>query len=92
MARIEVQKVPGQKDKVRSKRQIYAEICLNYPQYSLKKASKLSARDIELLLTEAHKMEAIRFYNLTLITNSPNSKKGEAAKRLLKHFKEIIDG
>lgn len=77
--------------KKNEKRELYAEICYFYPQYTLQEASKLPARDLNLLLKVAHKQEAVKFYNLTQIVASPHTKKGKGVDTLSKHFKEIIN-
>jgi hypothetical protein len=73
----------------RSKREIYAEVCYYYPQYTLKDAQLLPARDIALLLVTAHRVEARNNYNLTQIAAAPHTKKGEGVKKLLDHFKQV---
>lgn len=74
-----------------SKRELYAEVCYFYPQYTLEQVSKLPARDINLLLKVAKKQEAVKMFNLTQIVAAPHTKKGKGVDTLTKHFKEIIN-
>jgi len=88
MAEIVVQKV--QKNNSRSsKRELYAMVCYYYSQYTLKEAAKLTARDINLLITTARKIEAQKMYNLTQIAAAPHTKNGNGVKSILKHFKRL---
>lgn len=73
-----------------SKRETWARICYFYPQYTLKTASKLPARDIRLLLKIAEQMEAQRYFNLTQISAAPHTKKGKGVKDLSDHFKQMM--
>ena len=73
------------------KREIYAEVCYYYPQYTLEEVSKLPARDIQLLLDIAQKKQAELLYNLVQIVAAPHTKKGEGVKKLSEHFKKVID-
>lgn len=86
MARVEVQRVPQKRT---AKREIYATVCYYYPQYSLKQAEKLSARDIKLLLDTATKIEATQMHNLLQISAAPHSKGGKAVQTLSEHFKKL---
>lgn len=79
------------KDKEVSKRRIWASICYYYPQYTLQEASKLTRRDINLLLSTAKRLEAARMRNLVQIAAAPHTKKGEGVKRLLDFFQKEID-
>lgn len=86
MVVVKAAKVPAQK---LSKRELYATVCYYYPNYDLKKAQKLPARDINLLVKTAQKIEAMKFYNLTQIAAAPSSRKGKGVKKLLDHFKKV---
>lgn len=79
------------KTKEVSKRRIWASVCYYYPQYTLKEASKLSRRDINLLLSTAKRLEASRMKNLVQIAAAPHTKKGEGVKKLLDFFQQEID-
>ena len=92
MAEIRVAKVESDADVKSSRRELYAMVAFYYPQYTLKQASHLKARDIYLLLKIANKMEAIRNLNMTQIVASPHSKKGASVKKLVDHFNKIIKG
>lgn len=88
MARVRAQKVPSQAPKT-SKRELYALVCLNYPQYTLQDAAKLPYRDIILLLKTAQKQDALKMYNLVQIVAAPHTKKGQGIKKLAEHFKKM---
>lgn len=92
MAEIKVAKVTSGVSKKATRRELYAQVCLYYPQYTLKEASLLPARDLYLLIGEAYKREALRNYNMMQIVAAPHSKKGEAIGKLLDHFKENMRG
>lgn len=71
-----------------SKRETWAMIAYYYPQYTLKQAARLSARDIGLLLKVARKLEAEKMYNLTQISAAPHTKKGKGVKDLTDYFQK----
>lgn len=73
------------------KREIWATICYYYPQYTLKEASELSARDISLLMKIANKIEAQRMYTLTQIVAAPHTKNGRGVKDLTSTFKKAME-
>lgn len=74
-----------------SKRELWATICYYYPQYTLKEASKLPARDIKLLLRVAEKIISQNKYDLTQIAAAPHTKKGSGVKKLSEHFKKLMN-
>ena len=80
---IVAKRVEGKK---RTKRAIYAEVCFFYPQYTLKDVANLPARDIELLIKTARRIEAEKNYELTQIVSAPHSEKGKGVKRLLDKY------
>ena len=82
------QPVPSSEDTT-SDREIWAIVAYYYPQYTLKEASKLPARDIKLLIKTAKKLEAQKMFNLTQIAAAPHTKKGEGVKKLSEHFKRL---
>lgn len=88
MAVVKAAKVPTQK---LSKRELYATVCYYYPNYDLRKAQKLPARDISLLVKTAQKIKAMEYYHLTQIAAAPHSKKGKAVSKLTKHFKKVAE-
>lgn len=88
MGDIQVQKITPE-DKRISKRKIYAKVCYYYPRYSLKDVEAMPARDINLLLKTAQEEQAGLLYNLTLIVQSPHTKRQANVKKLLDHFKKI---
>lgn len=92
MARVQVQRVDGGKSNKLSKRELYATVCYYYPQYKLKDAQKMSARNLKLLLDTAQKQEAVKMYNLTAIAAAPHSKRQTNVKKLLGHFSKLAKG
>jgi len=70
------------------KRELYAEVCYFYPQYTLQDVARLPARDITLLLKVARKQKAIEMFNLVQIVAAPHTKKGQGVKQLSEHFKK----
>lgn len=74
-----------------SKRELWATVCYYYPQYTLAEASKLSARDIKLLLRVAEKQKAQDKYDMTQIVAAPHTKKGSGVKKLTEHFKKQME-
>lgn len=71
---------------------ILAQLCYYYPQYTLRHARKLPYKDVSLLLKTARKMQARDYLNLTNIAVAPHTKNGSAVKKLVKQFKDIING
>lgn len=86
MARIEVQQAPQKK---LSKREMYAMVCYYYPQYNLQEASKLTARDIVLLLKTATRVDGMKYHTLTQIVAAPYSHRGKNVASLLSRFKKM---
>jgi hypothetical protein len=84
MAVIQVANVPERK---RSKREIYANICYYYPQYTLSMVQKLPARDLKLLLDTAKRNEANKLLLLTQIAAAPHTKNGKGVTKLSNYFK-----
>lgn len=79
------------KTKVQEKREIYAEVCYYYPQYTLEEVAHLPARDISLLLKIAHRQEARKMFNLVQIAASPHTKKGQGVKKLSDYYKKEFE-
>ena len=88
---IVAQPIHKSKSKRNSNRSIWASVCYYYPQYTLETASKLSVRDINLLMDTANKLEAQKMYMLTQIVASPHTKKGVGVKQLTNTFKRIME-
>lgn len=86
MADIQVARVEPKK---LSKRELYAQVCYHYPQYTLKEVEKMPYRDVALLLKVANKVEAMRLVNLTQIAAAPHTKNGTGVKKLTEHFKKV---
>lgn len=74
-----------------SKRELWATICYYYPQYTLEEASKLTARDIKLLLKIAERNRARDKYDYVQIVAAPHTKKGSGIKKLTEHFKQLMN-
>jgi hypothetical protein len=88
MADVQVQRVGGVA-KTLSLRERYALLCYYYPRYSLQEAAKLPARDLNLLIRTAQKIQAIDKHDLVLIISAPHAKEKDSAKKLLEHFKSL---
>lgn len=73
-----------------SKRETWARVCYFYPQYTLESVSKLSVRDLKLLLKTADKIEAERNFQMVQIVAAPHTKKGKGVKDLTDHFRKIM--
>jgi len=90
MARIEVQPIPRKKV---STRELLAELCYHYPQYSLAEARNLPARDVVLLLKTVNRIKAREYHNLTQIAAAPHTKKGAGVRTLSTRYqKEATNG
>lgn len=72
-------------------RKIWADIAANYPQYTLKEASKLSSRDIILLLKAKQKQRAEIYLNLVQIAAAPHTEKGELVNTLTEQYRSLIN-
>lgn len=83
--KVEVKQIPKpQSDS--GKRELYASVAYSYPQYTLEQIEKMPARDVELLIKVARRMEANKMYNMTQIVAAPHTHKAKAVKKLLDHF------
>lgn len=71
-------------------RELWATICYYYPQYTLEEASRLSIRDIKLLLKIAEKLEAQKMLAFIQIAAAPHTKKGQGVKKLTDYYKKQI--
>lgn len=89
MARIAVTSVPKKKVKAR---ELLAELCFFYPQYTLAAARRLPAKDVMLLLRMAHRKRAEDYFNLTQIAAAPQTKKGSGVKRLSSRYLKMAKG
>ena len=74
-----------------SNRELWATVCYHYPQYTLEEASKLSMRDIKLLLRIAEKINAKDKFELTQIVAAPHTKKGSGVKKLTDYFQKQMN-
>ncbi len=85
---IKAQQIPQKKvdlDEIKMK------FCLYYPQYKYHELKDFPFTRMRKMLSIAIKEEAQRMYNLTQIVAAPRSKKGLGVKKLLKHFKKIME-
>lgn len=87
---IVAQPIRPQQDQKISNRELWATVCYYYPQYTLREAKKLSARDIRLLLKIANQKEAEKMLQLTQIASAPHTKKGQGVKQLTEYYKKQI--
>lgn len=78
-------------EKTLTKRELWAEVAYNYPQYTLKQASELSTRDVKLLLRIARREKAVEYFNLTQIAAAPHTEKGKGVKKLTDNFRKQIN-
>lgn len=70
-------------------REQWATICYYYPQYTLEEASKLTLRDIRLLLKIAEKLRAKEHLELLKISTAPHTEKGKGIKQAQEEFERI---
>lgn len=70
---------------------LLTRVCYFYPQYTLEDAEKLTDSQVTALLLQAEKQRAIEFYNYTLISAAPHSKKGKLVEKLIKQYKKITE-
>ena len=78
---VKVAKVPKTGAKEDEVMRMLATLCYFYPQYTFAQARKLPYRRVAMLIAEAHRQEAIRYYNLTQIMAAPHTKKGEGVRK-----------
>lgn len=86
MAKIVVQKDTTQRSIKDPLRRVYATVCYYYPQYTLKEAEALPARDIELLLETANSVEQKNLFHLTRIETAPYTKDRKALSELQSEY------
>ena len=84
-------KNPNGKDDDNSNRRTYALVCYYYPQYKLEDVEQMPARDVNLLISTAHKQKAIEYMNHVQIAAAPHTKKGEGIKKLIDAYKKIVE-
>lgn len=65
-------------------------VCLFYPQYTLKQAEALPFKRIKKMLKIARQEQAVKYHTLTQIVAAPHTKNGQGVKKLMDHFKNII--
>ena len=70
---------------------LLTRVCYFYPQYTLDAAERLTNDQVTALLLQAEKQRATDFYNQTLISAAPHTKKGQLVSKLLKNYKKVID-
>lgn len=70
---------------------LLTRVCYFYPQYTLETAEKLTNSQVMALLIQAEKQKAIEYYNQTLISAAPHSKKGQLVSKLIKQYRKITE-
>lgn len=70
---------------------LLTRLCYYYPQYTLEDAENLADSQVTALLLQAEKQRAIDYYNLTLISAAPHSKKGKMVEKLIKQYRKIVE-
>lgn len=83
--------IPRNQGKKLTNREMWATICYYYPQYNLEEASRLSVRDLKLLLRVAEKMEANKRYEYLQIVTAPHTEKGSGVKELSEYYRKKIE-
>ena len=83
-----VAKTVSKPEKTVSNRKLWARVCYFYPQYTLEAASKLSVRDIRLLLNTAREIEAEKNFEMVQIVAAPHTEKGKGVKQLSNLYKK----
>lgn len=89
MARIIATPIPKRQINAR---QLLAELCFYYPQYTLAAARRLPAKDVMLLLKTAMRKDAEYYHHMTQITAAPHTKKGQGVKKLSSRYGKIARG
>lgn len=88
MAIIPVASAPRKKVNAR---ELLAELCFFYPQYTLAAARRLPAKDVMLLLRIARKKKAEEYLNLTQIAAAPHTIKGSGVKTLSNRYSKVVN-
>lgn len=88
MVVIHAQKIPH---KELDPEDILATFCFHFQQYSYLDAKRMPFKRILQMLKIAEKERAKVMYDLTQIASAPHTKKGSGVKKLLDHFKKIMD-
>jgi hypothetical protein len=88
MAVIQVQKVPEKVSTPQDAKDLLAELCYCYSQYTYAVARRLPHKTVVLLLKKAHQMEARKYHILTQIAAAPHTEKGHGVKALLDRFED----
>ena len=89
MPTLKAQKIP---QKIVSAEDVLSKFCYYFPRYTYNQARKVPYKRVRKMLSIAQKEEAQKMIYLTHIVAAPHSKKGSGVKKLLEHFKEIING
>ncbi len=88
MKTIKAQRVP--KKQIRPKDTLY-RFCFYFPQYKYSEARKLPVKHVIGMLKMAQKEHAKNMLDLVQIVAAPHTKKGSAVKKLISHYKGLID-
>ena len=83
--------IPESNDSDAEVTDLITRVCYFHPQYTLEAAEKLTNSQVTALLLQAEKQRAIDFYNLTLISAAPHTKKGTLVEKLIKQYKKIAE-
>lgn len=89
MAVIRVQKVPK---KTESAEDLICRFCFYFPRYSYQEARQLPHKRIVKMLKIAREEKARFLHDLTESIAAPHTKKGKGVNKMLKYFKDIING
>lgn len=66
-----------------------ASLCYYYPAYTLRMARNMPYKHVKIMLSQAKRLEAVRFYSELQIATAPHTKKGAGVKKLMKHFEKV---
>lgn len=90
MPRISVAKVEKSNTDKDEVIRLLATLCHYYPAYTLKEAKKLPYKHLKIMISQAKRLEANHYFNLTQISAAPHSKKGVGVKKLTEAFKKEV--
>ena len=88
MTTIKAQRVP--KKQVKPDNILY-RFCLLFPQYTYKQARRLPAKRVMGMLKVAQEERARDMLDMLQIVAAPHTKKGAGVKKLISHYKSLID-
>ncbi len=88
MKTIKAQRFP--RKQVKPKDTLY-KFCFYFPQYKYSEARKLPFKHVVGMLKVAQRERAMNMLDLVQIAAAPHTKKGSAVKKLISHYKDLID-